>query len=108
MRITTKNKIFIVAAFCVAFLFMTGELSMFAQTAAEALQQTEATLRGIGGTLMTVLQLICGLIGGVMLIWNFAQRSKNDGQSNDKIFGWAIALLAAMIGLYVIKTVFKF
>lgn len=55
------------------------------------------------GSVLSIVSILVFIIGGVMLLWAFIKRSKNDGQGNDALVGWGIGLIFTFLGLQVIK-----
>lgn len=68
--------------------------------------QANTTMASAAGVIINFASILIGLVGIVMLIWNFIKRSKNDASSNDALLGWAIGLLFAALGLQVVRIVF--
>lgn len=76
------------------------------QTVDGLLNQTTTTVRSAGTGVANVVSLLIGLVGIIMLGWNFAKRAKGDQQSNDALMNWGSALIIAAIFLQVIKAVY--
>ena len=64
------------------------------------------TVTDAGVVIINFASILIGVIGAVMLIWNFIKRSKNDASSNDALVGWGFGLLFACLGLQVIRFIF--
>ena len=65
----------------------------------------EATdsLKGATGSVLNIVSILILIIGGIMLLWAFIKRSKNDGQGNDALVGWGVGLIVTFLALQVIK-----
>lgn len=93
----------------IAALVFVGVQQLFAAKTVDAsglLSTTETQITGIGTMLTNVVSALIGIIGIVMLAWNFYKRAKGDQQSNDALMGWGSALLFAALGLQIIKFAF--
>lgn len=112
MKKIFTNKLFICIAVCAAALCLC-DVDLLAQNTVKtgqtfdgALQSVVSTFQSGLKTMFTILRMMMGISGAIMLVWNFYQRSKNDGQSNDKLLGWGIALLIGMGGLFAVQAIF--
>lgn len=79
----------------------------FAQTDANSILNTAtSTMKSAGAGVANVVSVLIGLVGIIMLGWNFAKRAKGDQQSNDALMNWGSALLISAIFLQIIKAVY--
>lgn len=76
------------------------------KTAEGILSTAESTIKSAGASVANVISVLIGLIGIIMLGWNFAKRAKGDQQSNDALMNWGSALIISAIFLQVIKAVY--
>ena len=60
-------------------------------------------LKGATGSVLNIVAILVLIIGGVMLLWAFIKRSKNDGQGNDALVGWGVGLIITFLALEIIK-----
>lgn len=74
----------------------------FSTVADKAQSGLKATLEPV----INIVSILVALIAVVMLIWNYVKRSKSDGQSNDALASWAVALIFVFVALQAIKFIF--
>lgn len=90
----------------VAVMAAMAPVTVFAQTAEGLLSNATSTVKTAGNGVANLVSVLIGLIGIIMLGWNFAKRAKGDQQSNDSLMNWGSALIIAAIFLQVIKAVY--
>lgn len=56
-------------------------------------------------SLLNLISVIVGLIGIVMLVWNYIKANKSDGQSNDAMISWGWRLIFVFAAIQLIKVV---
>lgn len=91
---------------CLVVLAMAMPLITYAQTAENLLNKGTSQVQSIGKTAVTFISYLMGLVGVIMLGWNFYKRAKGDQQSNDALVGWGSALIFAFIMLQIISAAF--
>ena len=74
-----------------------------AQDAEIFLNNATSTVKTAAKAAVDLVSAIIGLVGILMLAWNFYKRAKGDQQSNDALMGWGAALIVAVIFLQIIK-----
>ena len=72
----------------------------------QQLKNIEDSLKNAGGRVVSIVSIMIGLVGVIMLAWVFYKRSKGDQQSNDALMGWGVALIFAMIMLQIVRAIF--
>lgn len=108
MKNIFKSKIFM-GCVSVAVCLAAGTIAAHAagEFNAESMINTMTdTVEKVAKRIVNLISVLIGLVGAIMLAWNYYRRSKGDGQSNDALASWGIGLLVAMIFLQVIKVVF--
>lgn len=90
----------------VAVMAAMAPVTVFAQTADGLLSNATSTVKTAGNNVANLVSALIGLVGVIMLGWNFAKRAKGDQQSNDSLLNWGSALIIAAIFLQVIKSVY--
>ena len=89
------------------FAAIAAPVLCFAQTDANSILNTAtSTMKQAGAGVANVVSVLIGLVGIIMLGWNFAKRAKGDQQSNDALMNWGSALLISAIFLQIIKAVY--
>jgi hypothetical protein len=84
---------------------------MYAQTnvqfdAQQKLQKVERQLSTVVGDIIDIASIFAGIVGVILLVWNFFKRGKGDGQSNDALASVAWSMLFVVIGIQIIKVLF--
>ena len=70
------------------------------------LGQAQSTLQNFARQLMSIIQVIIGIVGVMMIAWVLYKRMKGDQQSNDALMGWLVALAIGILALQLIKVLF--
>ena len=101
-------KKFINKLYVLLFGFIASALNMYAQqnSASGLLQTAETQIKSIGTTLLNVASGLIGVVGAIMLVWNFMKRAKGDQQSNDAIMNWGSALLFTALALQILRVAY--
>lgn len=89
-----------------AGLLLNASLLFAQKDAAGIIDSATKTMTGVGNSIITLVQVIIGVVGALMLAWNFYKRAKGDQQSNDALMGWGASLIFAALFLQVIKAAF--
>lgn len=96
-------------ASCMAVLAVAPVVAALAQSTNyvnDLFDKANSTVTSAAKRAVTLAGVAIGLIGAVMLVWNFAKKAKGDQQSNDALMNWGGALLGVAIGLELINLVF--
>lgn len=94
-------------ASCMAVLAVAPVVDALSQNYVNDLfDKANSTVGSAAKRAVTLAGVAIGLIGAVMLVWNFAKKAKGDQQSNDALMNWGGALLGVAIGLELINLVF--
>ena len=102
-------KKFINKLYTLLFGFIASALTAYAQQANSAsglLQTAETQIKSIGTTLLNVASGLIGVVGAIMLVWNFMKRAKGDQQSNDAIMNWGSALLFTALAQQILRVAY--
>ena len=102
-------KKFINKLYVLLFGFIASALNVYAQqgsTASGLLQSASTEIHGIGTMLLNVASGLIGVVGAIMLVWNFMKRAKGDQQSNDAIMNWGSALLFTALALQILRVAY--
>ena len=65
--------------------------------------EASGALGSAAAGVLNIVSILVLIIGGIMLLWAFIKRSKNDGQGNDALVGWGIGLIVTFLALQVVK-----
>ena len=91
---------------CLVVLAMAMPVIAFAQDAKGLLDTGRDQVKSLGKSAVSFISILMGLVGVIMLGWNFYKRAKGDQQSNDALVGWGSALIFAFIMLQIINAAF--
>ena len=84
------------------------EFAASAQTfdGAGKLNNAKTTMLTLGKTVMDIASIATGIIGAILIAWNYFKRGKGDGQSNDSLASllWGTAIV--IILFQIVKVVF--
>lgn len=75
-------------------------------TAEAAFSRVSSGLKTTVTSIINVVSIILAVVGVVMLAWTYYRRTKGDGQSNDAMAGWLIAMVFVILGIQIIKLLF--
>ena len=76
---------------------------LYSQDVSNLVNQATTTVKSTGQQIVNLVSAIIGVVGALMLAWNFYKRAKGDQQSNDALMGWGSSLLFAALFLQIIK-----
>lgn len=90
---------------CLSLLYHT---TMYAQNfnAQAKLNSVKGELTKVVGNIIDIASIFAGIIGVILLVWNFFKRGKGDGQSNDALASVAWSMLFVVIGIQIVKVLF--
>ena len=92
---------------CTAVLAVTPVVDALSQNYVNDLfDKANSTVGSAAKRAVTLAGVAIGLIGAIMLVWNFAKKAKGDQQSNDALMNWGGALLGVAVALEVLQLVF--
>ena len=93
-------------------LYLAASLFLFEFTAsaefdgAGKLNTAKSTMLTLGKTVMDIASVVTGIIGAILIAWNYFKRGKGDGQSNDSLASLLWGTGIVIILFQVVKVVF--
>lgn len=102
LRLKLKICLLTVALSCVG-----GGYRLLAQTfdANSKITSMTSDLKTIGKNVISLVSVLVGVVGAIMLVWNYFRRAKGEGQGNDALGSWGWGLLFTFIFLQLISKV---
>lgn len=94
-------------ALTVTLALFSGGYALMAQNfdAAAKISSMTSDLRTIGRQVITLVSVLIGIVGAIMLVWNYFKRAKGEGQGNDALGSWGWGLIFTFIFLQLISKV---
>ena len=91
---------------CLSLLYHTTMYAQDSFNAQSKLRDVKTQLTNVVGNIIDIASIFAGIVGVILLVWNFFKRGKGDGQSNDALASVAWSMLFVVIGIQIVKVLF--